>query len=209
MTVLNRLSTTLQRKDEHPNIELARHIAATGDAVAIRELIDNLHHKIKGIRYDCIKVLYETGAIEPSLISPYLKNFATLLKDKDNRMQWGAMTALHAIARESPKAVHALLPELAEAAGKGSVITRDNYVGILISLYNVNAYTDNAFALLNEQLQISPSNQLPMYAEKLQPVIADRHKATLAKTLNTRLGDIEQESKKKRVEKVLKKIQVK
>jgi hypothetical protein len=63
-----------------------------------------------------------------------MKSFSDLLSNKDNRMQWGAMTALHAIAPVKPQEMRELLPALAEVADKGSVITRDQFVAILVKL---------------------------------------------------------------------------
>lgn len=206
MTVTSRLASSLGRRDEVPNQELAIEIAANGDASAVAELVENLSHKSKDVRHDCIKVLYEIGERSPSLIAAYADQFAALLDSKDNRMQWGAMTALNAIAHENPEVVFAAVPKLAAVADKGSVITRDNFVAILIKLGGIPAYADQALPLLNEQMLSCPSNQLPMYAENALPVIGGVHKVTFVKTLTSRLGDFEKESKRKRVEKVLKRL---
>src|SRR5882757_2998530 len=98
MSILNKLATSLKRRDEVPNQVLAAEIAAKNNKVAIKELIDNLSNKSKDIQHDCIKVLYEAGERKPELITGYLKTFLELLHHKNNRLQWGAMTALHAIA---------------------------------------------------------------------------------------------------------------
>lgn len=206
MTVISRLATSLGRRDEVPNQELAIEIAANADTNAVAELVENLHHKSKEVRHDCIKVLYETGERKPSLIAPYADQFTALLDNKDNRMQWGAMTALNTIAHENPEAAFAAIPKLAAVADRGSVITRDNFVAILIKLSGIPTYADQALALLNEQMLSCPSNQLPMYAENALPVIGGTHKATFIKTLTSRLDDFEKESKRKRVEKVLKRL---
>ncbi len=206
MTVISRLATSLGRRDEVPNQQLAIEIAANGDGSAVAELVENLSHKSKDVRHDCIKVLYEIGERIPSLISVYANQFAALLDSKDNRMQWGAMTALNVIAHETPEVVFAAVPKLATVADKGSIITRDNFVAILIKLSRIPAYADQTLPLLNEQMLGCPSNQLPMYAENALPVIGGVHKATFVKTLTSRLGDFEKESKRKRVEKVLKRL---
>lgn len=205
MTVLPKLATSLNRRDEVPNQELAADIARHADKAAVKELVENLHHKDKNIQNDCIKVLYETGTLQPALIASYIKDFISLLDSSNNRMQWGAMTALHTIAGEKPKEVFAALGKLAAIADAGSVITKDNFMGILIKLYTVNAYTDRVFVLLNEQLLGSLPNQLPMYAENILPVLKPAHLPLFRQTLTSRLKDVEKESKRKRVEKVIKK----
>jgi hypothetical protein len=206
MSILNKLATALDRRDEVPNQELAAQIVAGNDKAAIHELIDNLSNKDKGIQSDCIKVLYEAGAEKPALIAPYTKVFLKLLDSKNNRLQWGAMHALNAIASAKPDDIYEALPQIASGADKGSVIARDHYVAILIKLMAIPKYADDTFQLLNEVLQTSPTNQLPMYAENAMAAIPKQHKATFSQTLQSRLSDFDKESKRKRVEKVLKKI---
>lgn len=206
MTVISRLASSLNRRDEVPNHELAIEIAANADGNAVTELVENLNHKSKDIRHDCIKVLYEIGAQAPLLIAAYANHFAALLDSKDNRMQWGGMTALNAITLERPDVVFAAIPKLVAVAGRGSVITRDNFVAILIKLSGIPACLDQTLPLLNEQMLSCPANQLPMYAENALPVIGGAHKSEFVGTLTNRLGDFEKESKRKRLEKVLKRL---
>ena len=205
MSIIPKLASSLNRRDEVPNQELAKQIAAKKDKKAVQELIDNLHNKSKDIQNDCIKVLYEIGDINPSLISDYAKEFIALLDNKNNRLQWGAMTAINTITLENPKVVYASLLKIIAAADKGSVITKDYAVNILIKLCSLKQYDDNAFPLLIDQLLSSPTNQLPMYAEKAMHIITDKNKSLFTKTLISRLDDIEKDTKRKRVEKVIKK----
>lgn len=174
MSVIEKLATSLNRRDEIPNQELAREIADKKDKKGIKELINNLTNKNKGIQNDCIKVLYEIGEINPSLISSFYKEFLSLLDHKNNRLQWGAMTALSNITLENPKVIHVSLSKIIETANKGSVITKDYAVNILIKLCSLKQYADSAFVLLNEQLLDSPTNQLPMYAEKSISIITEK-----------------------------------
>ena len=69
MTIISRLASSLNRRDEVPNQALAIEIAANADGNAVAELVENLGHKNKNIRHDCIKVLYEIGERVPSLIA--------------------------------------------------------------------------------------------------------------------------------------------
>lgn len=206
MGVIDQLATSLNRRDETPNQELAQQIAESKDKKAVQELVENLNHKDKGIQSDCIKVIYETGVLNPKLIVGFAPQLIALLNSKQNRLQWGAMTALAAITNENPKAIYSALPKIIAVADKGSVITNDHCVGILIKLCATKTYAAEAFALLNERLLSSPTNQLPMYAEQALPIINDDNKTTFRNTLTARLGDIDKDSKRKRVEKVLKKL---
>ena len=73
MTILSKLASSLNRRDEVPNQELAKQIATKSDKQGIKELIKNLGNKSKDIQNDCIKVLYEIGELKPSLVAEYLK----------------------------------------------------------------------------------------------------------------------------------------
>ncbi len=206
MTIIDKLATALNRKDEGPNQELAKYIADRDDREAVKELVDNLYNSDKNIQSDCIKVLYEIGVLKPSLIVEYSKEFVTLLDHGNNRLVWGAMTALDAITLENPEAIYLTLAKIVDITDKGSVITKDHGINILIKLCSVKQYADHAFTLLIEQLARCPTNQLPMYAENATPIINDTNKALFIKTLSSRLGDIEKDTKRKRVEKVIKKL---
>jgi hypothetical protein len=213
MTILNKLATSLGRRDEVPNQLLAAEIVRTKDKHAVRELIDNLSHKDKGIQSDCIKVLYEIGESAPLLIAPHYQVFGDLLGSRDNRLVWGAMTALDAIAAVEPKGTYGLLGRVLKAVDEGSVITRDHAVGILIELAREKQYTAKCFPLLLEQLRTCPNNQLPMYAEKslvLLPtatrVLSPKMIADLEKVLTKRLSGLDKKSQKARVAKVLKRL---
>jgi hypothetical protein len=89
-----------------------------------------------------------------------------LLDSKNNRLQWGAMTALDTIALENPQGSSFHAEKIIDIADKGSVITKDHPASILIKLCSVKQYADGTFPLLVEQLLKSPTNQLPMYAER-------------------------------------------
>lgn len=207
MSIISELASSLNRRDEVPNQELAAKIAGSKDKAAIRELVENLQAKSKDIQNDCIKVLYEIGAIEPLLITEYAPAFLELLKHKNNRLQWGGMAALDSIVLENPTFIYESIPAILDAVGKGSVITMDGAVNILIKLGGLPAYEENAFVFLMELIQKSPTNQLPMYAERAMPVITTENKAQFISVLSGRLHEIEKESKRKRVEKVISKIQ--
>ncbi|MFC3746081.1 hypothetical protein [Paenibacillus sp. GCM10012306] len=206
MTIIDKLATLLNRKDEGPNQELAKYIADREDKEAVKELVDNLHNSDKNIQSDCIKVLYEIGEIKPSLIVEYNKEFITLLDHRNNRLVWGAMTALDVITLENPATIYSSLAKIVDIADKGSVITKDRAVNILIKLCSIEQYADNAFNLLIEQLKKCPTNQLPMYAENAISIINGTNKGVFIKTLSSRLDDIEKDTKRKRVEKLIKKL---
>ncbi|WP_083204980.1 hypothetical protein [Bacillus sp. FJAT-27264] len=206
MTIIGKLAASLNRKDEGPNQELAKNIADREDKGAVKELVDNLNNSDKNIQSDCIKVLYEIGVIKPFLVVEYSKELLSLFDHKNNRLVWGAMTALDVITLENPATIYESLAKIVETADKGSVITKDHAVNILIKLCSVEQYVDNAFSLLIEQLKKCPTNQLPMYAENAMSIINDKNKDVFIKTLISRLDEIEKDTKRKRVEKLIKRL---
>lgn len=206
MDVLAKLASASGKREQDLNIELAQEIASSKDKKAIEDLITGLANKSKAIRHDCIKVLYEIAEITPALLKPKAGCFIELLQHKDKRMQWGAMTALSAMAIETPALLFDNLTGILKIADEGSVITKDHCVKILVSLSGNKAYAATTVPLLLEQILKSPNNQLPSYAEQTLPVINGDNKAHFRKILEARLPEVEPESKKKRVEKVLKKI---
>lgn len=65
MSILPKLASSLGRRDEVPNQELAKQLVKSKDKKAIVELVENLSKKDKNIQSDCIKVLYEIGEQQP------------------------------------------------------------------------------------------------------------------------------------------------
>ncbi|MOA39417.1 hypothetical protein D3C78_1611970 [compost metagenome] len=116
------------------------------------------------------------------------------------------MTALSSVTAYSPEKVAELLPEILQAADNGSVITKDQAIAILIKLGCISKYAEDAFTLLIEQLKSSPTNQLPMYAENAKPIVNAKNREVFISTLSARLNEIDKESKRKRVEKVIKQV---
>lgn len=204
--VKKNLACSLGQRNEVPNIELAQKIAKAKDAVAVGELVVLLGDKKKDIQNDSIKVLYEIGAIEPSLLRPHLDAFLQLLKSKNNRMVWGAMTAIYTITPLLPSEVYHALPAILEAGELGSVIAKDNVVGILVNLAQTKERYDDAMSLVLEQLINAAHNQFAMYAEKISLVVDSTYKEQFLAILKDRLPELPKDSQKKRVEKLLRKL---
>ena len=207
MSVMDKLASALNRMDEVPNQELARDIVREHNTAAVQELVENLDHKNKAIQSDCIKVLYEIGEANPSLIAKYYKEFGKLLESKHNRLVWGAMIALDSIALKEPKGVYGMLPKILRVADtSGSVIARDHAVGILVKLGTLKLYKQNCVALLLEQLTSCPNNQFPMYVEMCVPVIDADNRKRFQQAIEKRASRLDKDSQQKRVAKVLKKL---
>ncbi len=206
MTVLNRLASALGRRDEVPNQRLAEETAKTNNRAAVKELVENLSNKKRDIQNDCIKVLYEVGERKPQMIAAYAGDFGNLLESKNNRLAWGAMTALDTVVELNPGEVYELLPKVKAAMKVGSVISRDHGVSILTKLSGHEEYAGRCLPLLLEQLKASPDNQFPMYAEMSVHVINDTNKDDFLRIFKSRTPRLSKDSQKKRMEKLVRKL---
>jgi hypothetical protein len=191
MSVLDRLATSLGHRDEIPNQELARDLAARKDSKAVQELAENLRNKNKNIQADCIKVLYEIGSIEPKLIADYAEDFVKLIRSKNNRLVWGGMTALAEVAKAKPDAVFQYLDEIKKAKGTGSVITVDNAISVLAyTAAATDKYNKAIFPYLLNHLSTCRPKEVPQHAEKTLPAVNSANKADFIKVLEKRVEDL-------------------
>lgn len=191
MSVLNRLAYSLGRRDEVPNQELARELAAKKDKKGIREVAENLWNKDKNIQADCIKVLYEVGAIEPELIADYTDDFVKCLRSKNNRLVWGGMTALAEVAKAEPGMVFKHLDAIKKAKEIGSVITVDNAVSTLAYTAAGNKkYKQVIFPYLLKHLSRCRPKEVPQHSEKTLPAVNASNKADFIKVLEKRMEDL-------------------
>ena len=191
MSVLNRLASSLGRRDEVPNQELARDLIARKDKAGIREIAENLWNKDKNIQADCIKVLYEVGYIEPKLIANYAEDFVKLLRSKNDRLVWGGLTALAEVAKANPDAVFKHLDEIKKAKESGSVITVDNAISTLAWTASSNdEYNKVIFPYLLKHLSGCRPKEVPQHAEKTLPAVNAGNKSDFIKVLEKRMEDL-------------------
>jgi hypothetical protein len=190
MSVLNRLAHSRGRRDEVPNQELARELAAKKDKAGIREIAENLWSKDKNIQADCIKVLYEIGYLDPALIAGYVDDFAKLLKSRNNRLVWGGMTALSEAARVEPRAVFKHVDAIKQAKETGSVITVDNAIAALARIGAAAKYNKTVFPYLLKHLASCRPKEVSQHAEKTLPAVTVSNKAEFIKVLEKRMVDL-------------------
>src|SRR6266545_2028140 len=191
MSVLDQLASSLSRRDEVPNQELARDLAAKQNKTGIHEIAENLWNKDKNIQADCIKVLYEVGTIEPRLIADYTDDFVRLLRSKNNRLVWGGMTALTEVAKSNPDAVFKHLEEIKKAKETGSVITVDNAISALA--YTASAhdrYNKIIFPYLLKHLSSCRPKEVPQHVEKTLPAVNSSNKEEFISILEKRMEDL-------------------
>ena len=191
MSILNRLAHSLGRRDEVPNQELARDLAAKKDKKGILEITKNLWNKDKNIQADCIKVLYEVGVIEPKLIADYTDDFVKCLRSKNNRLAWGGMTALAEVAKANPDAVFKHLDAIKKAKETGSVITVDNAISTLAYTAAGNKkYNEVIFPYLIKHLSGCRPKEVPQHSEKTLPAVNTSNKTDFIKVLEKRMEDL-------------------
>lgn len=191
MSALERIAHFQNRRDEVPNQELARDLAKKKDRKGLQEIAANLWNKDKGIQGDCLKVLYETGYIDPALIAPYAEDFVRLLKSKNNRLVWGGMIALGVVAEQKPDVVLAHLDEIKRAMKEGSVITVDNAVQTLARAASVgDRYRKLMFPLLIDHLKNCRPKDVPQHAEKSLPAVTAGNRKEFVAVLTKRMDDL-------------------
>ncbi|MFF2793796.1 hypothetical protein [Lysinibacillus xylanilyticus] len=187
MSVVNLLASQLSRNDEEPNIELAHKLANEENYTGIEEIIENLTCKDKKIQFDCIKVAYEIGQVNPELISEYVLTFIGLLKSRNNRLVWGGMTALATIAEVASETIMAHLDILKSAMKVGSVITIDKGVLTLAKLAAVSKENNNViFPMLIHHLENCRPKEIPQHSESTLLAVTDENKEELLNVLRKR-----------------------
>lgn len=206
MAVMDRLASRLERRDEAPNQELARELAASGNAADIQELVSGLNDRDKAVQSDCIKVLYEVGYIRPELIAGHAGVFMDLLRSRNNRMVWGAMIALASVARVDSGVIQARAGDIISAMETGSVITVDNGVRTLaaVAAHEPDGSGEIMRYLLNH-LMTCRASELPQHAESTLAAINAKNKGEFAAVLRTREQDMTP-AQMARISKILKAI---
>ena len=206
MSVLQRLATFQNRRDEVPNQELAKDLAARRDKAGLREIAQNLWNDDPGVAADCIKVLYEVGASAPRLIAGYADDFLKLLGSRDNRLVWGGMTALAAIAEVSAAELFAHWQTLRDAVETGSVITADNGILALARVAASDPARRKAiFPYLLKHLATCRPKDVPQRAEKIAAAVDAGQRAAFVGALEKRLPDLST-AQARRVKKVIQQV---
>jgi hypothetical protein len=187
MSIINQLVSNADRKDEQANIDLAQELINNNNLEAISEIIEHLQHKDRKIQHDCIKIIYEIGYLKPELISKYALTFLETLKSKNNRMVWGAMTALSTIAEYSSDLIMPKFQEIVTAMKVGSVITVDKSVLTLAKLASVcDENNEQIFPILLKHLETCRTKEVPQHAESTFIAVTNKNKADFLLVLQKR-----------------------
>jgi len=188
LSIIKKLSSSLYRSDEIPNQELAIEIIMKNDSDAVKELVDNIFNKDKAIQNDCIKVLYEIGERDkPELIAQYVDTFIALLSSKNNRMVWGAMTALGTVAKLKASEIWNQIDEVIAANEKGSVITQDWGIRVLATVSaSDRVYEKKLYPYLLNFLKKCISRDVPKHAESIFAAVNGANKEEFIAVLEER-----------------------
>lgn len=187
MSILNRIASQQNRRDDVPNQELAKELATAEDLNGISEIAENLFNKEKNIQSDCIKVLYEISYIKPELIAQYAESFIKLLKSRDNRLVWGAMLALSEVAIIKADVIFNNLETIYSAMQKGSVITVDNGIKVLARVASQNdTYNKSIFPYLINHLENCRPKEVGQHSESISIAVNLQNKNEFIKVLQER-----------------------
>ncbi len=203
-SILPRLASSLDHRDEHPNIELAIELANSDDQQAIDELFKITISATKPLRHDALKTLYETALLNPEMLLPHLDQLIDLLQTKDNRMIWGTIQALDALTDLASDYMVSKLDIILDAADRSSVIAKDKTMSILSKLNGKQQYTKLVTPILLMRLIHSAPNQFPMYAEFAAVTIPDTAVPELMQIIKERQKSVASPAKQKRLNNILK-----
>ena len=188
MSTLDRIAYFQGRRDEVPNQELARDLAAREDQDGIREIAEALWRREPNVRSDCLKVLYEIGYRKPELVAPYAGDFLKLLGSRNNRLVWGAMIGLSTVAEIVADEIYPHAAEIQRAMAGGTIITLD--AGVL-ALSRLAATGDGRRTALLPYLFVCLQNcrpsDLPRYAERVLMAVNSGDKGEFVAVLQARM----------------------
>ena len=204
--MIEKLACKLGRNDEAPNVELAEYLCHHNDDAGIREIVGGLKGKDRAVANSCIKVLYEVGGRKPELISVYAGDFISCLHSKNNRLIWGAMTALAKIAELAPEPIYENLPAVVAAYEEGSVITVDNSISVFAGLCKSgDQYSETVLPIIINHLRTCRPKEVPQHAERASACFSSGNADAFIEVLGQRLMHLT-ETGQRRVNKLLKKL---
>jgi hypothetical protein len=204
MSIIAKLASAQDRKDEEPNKDLGRELVENHDFEGILEIAENLWNKDKRVQKDCLSVLEQVGLFEPELIENYVADFIELIFSKDNRLVWAAMINLALIADRKPQEIFEQYDDIVKVIEKGSVITQDNGIKTLAKVASTSTeYEEVIVPYLLEQLRRCRSKSVPQYAESIRVSVNSDFQEQYLSILNERL-DALSAAQQRRVKKLLK-----
>lgn len=201
--MIERIAYYLDRSDEEPNVQLAEEIAKTGNRKGFEEIIAALRDENAAVANDCIKVAYEVGYRNPSLLEPYAKEFLDALTKGNNRLTWGSCIALSLIAEKKSDEIFKKVDLLEKTYEKGSVITEDNCVSVFALLIKGNPeHEGRLLPLLMEHIAKCRPKDVPQRAERIRACITPKNAPRFIEILTLRMGELSK-AQAQRVQRVI------
>jgi len=190
MSTLDKIAYFQNIRSEVPNQQLAAELAQEKDTAGIREIAQNLTHQNQNVCSDCLKVLYEIGYIEPTLVAPYVQDFLILLNSKNNRMVWGSMIALATIASLRPEEIWAEIETLLKIFEKGTVITVVWGIRLFAGLAAARPdYSEVLFPIMLHTLETCIPRDVPTHVESMLSAINTDNKQLVLDILSSRQSE--------------------
>lgn len=191
MSAIERIAHSVGRRDEVPNQELARDLAEGRDTEGIAEIADHLADGNPRVASDCIKVLYEIGYIDPTLIGEHTDAFIDLLHSRKNRMVWGAMIALWTVSNERHGTIWARIDEVLDAFDSGSVITVVSGVKALAVVASKDpAYEERLRPVLLRTLRECKPKLVATHSEDMLVMVNDANREEYQSIIKERREDL-------------------
>ena len=203
MSILNRISSFQNRRDQAPNKELARVLIDTEDEKGIREIAENLGNENPRIQSDCLSVFEEIGAHRPEFIANYVNDLLKLAHSKVNRLVWGSLIPLSRIAYLRAEEIFPHREYLIRLMEAGSVIVSDNAVKILAIVASKDTvYKTCLLPYLLNHLETCRAKDVPQHTEATLLAIDAESKDEFSGILKKRMADLSS-TQAKRLKKVI------
>jgi hypothetical protein len=206
---IERIAYHLNERSEVPNQELAKELAESNNVEGIQEIGSYLHDKNKSIASDCLKVIYEIGYINPTLITDYKDTFIEFLNHKNNRMVWGSMIGLANVALVEPHYIHTHIDLIKDKIKNGTTITHVWGIYTIVNLIEA----DSSFYEVEKdylfELQ-STCRPIDFYkrAETISKVVQDQDIEQFINILRNPVGELSNSAQKK-LDKLINKLESK
>jgi hypothetical protein len=203
MSARDQTAFALGRRDEKPNTDLARKLVDKRNVKGIREIAAGLRDANPALAGDCVKVLYEIGERNPALIAPYAQEFLQLLRSRNNRLVWGGMSALAAVAGLAAEEIFGAVDVVLKAFHTGSVITVDRGVTVLARVCRAGRRYEKAlWPVILEHLASCRPKDLPQHAQRALAAVQARNAGEFSAVLLKRISQLNA-AQAKRIKKIL------
>lgn len=141
------------------------------------------------------------------MIRDYADDFLNLLTSSNNRLVWGAMTALNTIAEEVPSAIFPQIDKVISAYKNGSVITIDNSMSVFAKVCMADKrYEVAIFPMLLQHLRTCRAKEIPQHSERISICINANNKMDFLKALDERKDELST-PQLKRIQKLIKELE--